>query len=155
MPNVLTYTETKCHQTTLNLTHLNSILRFSEFRVVSWHLNAVKTFSVIYEHSFLCSQITQTGIRSQIKRAVNLVIAYGHLIFLGGLCGYVWVNILTLPSLTVKGLTLKVLNFRKFTSYCSLKPLWSGMGEVVPACTSQTLHPPSPPTVYQLSWLAL
>ena len=26
-------------------------------------------------------------------------------------------------------LTLKVLNFWKFTSYCSLKPLWSGMGE--------------------------
>ena len=52
-------------------------------------------------------------------------------------------------------LTLKVLNFWKFTSYCSLKPLWSGMGEVVPAHTSPTLHPPSPPTVHQLSRLAL
>ena len=52
-------------------------------------------------------------------------------------------------------LTLKVLNFWKFTSYCSLKPLWSGMGKVVPARTSPTLHPPSPPTVHQLSWLAL
>ena len=52
-------------------------------------------------------------------------------------------------------LTLKVLNFWKFTSYCSLKPLWSGMGEVVPARTSPTLHPPSPPTVHQLSRLAL
>ena len=52
-------------------------------------------------------------------------------------------------------LTLKVLNFWKFTSYCSLKPLWSGMGEVVPACTSPTIHPPSTPTVHQLSWLAL
>ena len=49
----------------------------------------------------------------------------------------------------------KVLNFWKFTwkwsgwisDYCSLKPLWSGMGEVVPARTSLTLHPPSPPTV--------
>ena len=51
--------------------------------------------------------------------------------------------------------TLKVLNFWKFTSYCSLKPLWSGMGEVVPARTSPTLHPPSPPTVHQLSWLSL
>ena len=51
-------------------------------------------------------------------------------------------------------LTLKVLNFWKFTSYCSLKPLWSGMGEVVLARTSPTLHPPSPPTVYQLSRLA-
>ena len=29
------------------------------------------------------------------------------------------------------------------------------MGEVVPARTSPTLHPPSPPTVHQLSWLAL
>ena len=52
-------------------------------------------------------------------------------------------------------LTLKVLNFWKFTSYCSLKPLWSGMGEVVPARTSLTLHSPSPPTVHQLSRLAL
>ena len=54
-----------------------------------------------------------------------------------------------------KLLTLKVLNFWKFTSNCSLKPLWSGMGEVVPARTSLTLHPPSPPTVHQLSRLAL
>ena len=52
-------------------------------------------------------------------------------------------------------LTLKVLNFRKFTSYCSLKPLWSGMGEVVSARTSPTLHPQSPPTVHQLPRLAL
>ena len=52
-------------------------------------------------------------------------------------------------------LTLKVLNFWKFTSYCNLKPLWSGMGEVVPAHTSPTLHAPSPPTVHQLSQLAL
>ena len=51
--------------------------------------------------------------------------------------------------------TLKVLKFWKFPSYCSLKPLWSGMGEVVPACTSPTLHPPSPPTAHQLSRLAL
>ena len=47
-------------------------------------------------------------------------------------------------------LTLKVLNFLKSTSYCSLKPLWSGMGEVVPARTSPTLHPPSPPTVHAI-----
>ena len=56
---------------------------------------------------------------------------------------------------TISFLTLKVLNFWKFTSYCCLKPLWSGMGEVVPARTSPTLHPPSPPTVHQLLWLAL
>ena len=45
--------------------------------------------------------------------------------------------------------------FLKFTSYCSLKPLWSGMGEKVLAHTSLTLHPPSPPTEHQLSRLAL
>ena len=38
-----------------------------------------------------------------------------------------------------------MLNFWKLISYCSLKPLWSGMGEVVPARTSPILHPPSPP----------
>ena len=57
-------------------------------------------------------------------------------------------------------LTLKVLTFwnsfwnrvgGSLDSYCSLKPLWSGMGEVVPARTSPTLHPPSPPTVLSLS----
>ena len=32
-------------------------------------------------------------------------------------------------------------------SYCSLKLLWSGMGEVVPARASLNLHPPSPPTM--------
>ena len=36
-------------------------------------------------------------------------------------------------------------------SYCSLKPLCSGMGEVVPALTSPTLLPPSPRTVLSLS----
>ena len=53
-------------------------------------------------------------------------------------------------------LTLKVLNFWTFTStwsgwnfdsYCSLKPLCSGIGEVVPARTLPTLPPPSPRTV--------
>ena len=36
-------------------------------------------------------------------------------------------------------------------SYCSLKPLCSGMGEVVPARASPTLLPPSPCTVLSLS----
>ena len=62
-----------------------------------------------------------------------------------------WVQFLAEENL----LALKVLNFWKLTSYCSLKPLWSGMGEVVPARASPTLHPPFPPTVHQLSWLAL
>ena len=36
-------------------------------------------------------------------------------------------------------------------SYCSIKPLCSGMGEVVPARSSPTLLPPSPRTVLSLS----
>ena len=72
-------------------------------------------------------------------------------------------------------LTLKVLNFWTFIetwsgwicdSYCSLKPLCSGMGEVVPARTSPTLLPPilshcavimlfQSVAVHQLSRLAL
>ena len=36
-------------------------------------------------------------------------------------------------------------------SYCSIKPLCSGMGEAVPARTSPTLLPPSPRTVLSLS----
>ena len=40
-------------------------------------------------------------------------------------------------------------------SYSSLIPLWSGMGAVVPAHTSPTLHPPSPPTVTGLIYLVV
>ena len=97
-------------------------------------------------------------------------------------------SLISINQQKVSQLTLKVLNFWKFTSYSSLKPqvesllfaavllllqptqieevdwvlqsvglktLWSGMGEVVPARTSLTLHPPSPPNVHQLSQLAL
>ena len=51
---------------------------------------------------------------------------------------YYIVCIIIEPIFLCNILTLKVLNFCKFTSYCSLKPLWSGMGEVVPARTSPT-----------------
>ena len=74
-------------------------------------------------------------------------------------CLLVRINVLsTFPYGATKfspSLTLKVLNFWKVTSYCNLKPLWSGMGEVVLARTLPTLHPPSPPTVHQLLRLAL
>ena len=57
-----------------------------------------------------------------------------------------WNSLLTLtlpgPSAGVSG---------SLDSYCSLKPLCSGMGEVVPARTSPTLPPPSPRTVLSLS----
>ena len=47
-------------------------------------------------------------------------------------------------------LTLKVLIFWKFTSYCTSKPLWSGIGEV-----PRRPYIPHPlPTVHQLLWLA-
>ena len=73
-------------------------------------LVSIRTFSVMYDHTFQNLQITRSDIRPHIKWAVILVIAYGHtqsglstwwlhmvtLIFLRGLCGYVWVNILTL-----------------------------------------------------------
>ena len=52
-----------------------------------------------------------------------------------------YMNLFIIMMSWVLKLTPKVLNFWKFTSYCSLKPLWSGMGEVVPARTSPTLHP--------------
>ena len=42
---------------------------------------------------------------------------------------------------------LKIYLKMEWDSNCSLKPLWSGMGEVVSARTSPTLHPPSPPIV--------
>ena len=50
---------------------------------------------------FLNLQITGSDIRPHIKWAVILVIAYDHfnLPIIGGLCGYVGVNILTLSPL--------------------------------------------------------
>ena len=74
-----------------------------------------------------------------------------------GLCGLLWVSILTLSpqqtetnaayilTLTLPGPSAVVSG--SLDSYCSLKPLCSGMGEVVPARTSPTLLPPSPRTV--------
>ena len=61
-------------------------------------------------------------IKNQIERLVkNTVWNYSlHTSFANSFWG----------SLTiVDSLTLKVLNFWKFTSYCSLKPLWSAWGK--------------------------
>ena len=38
----------------------------------------VRTFDVMYDHTFLNLQITRSDIRPHIKWAVSLVIAYGH-----------------------------------------------------------------------------
>ena len=124
---------------------------------------------------FYLLAIISSHISLQIKWAVSLVFADDHFHFSSGVCEGMyrlmyslyhpreaWSNWIALVGQlgqqyrnTGIPLTLKVLYFWKFTSYCNLKPLWSGMGEVVPARTSPTLHPPSPPTVHQLSRLAL
>ena len=91
---------------------------------------------------YACKSISSADIKTHVNWAIRLVIVDHHFIFRRSHVG-------------VYELTLKVLNFWKFTSYCNFKILWSGMGEVVPARTSPTLHPPSPPTVHQLSRLAL
>ena len=52
-------------------------------------------------------------------------------------------------TLTLPGPTAGVSG--SLDSYCSLKPLCSGMGEVVPVRTLLTLLPPSPRTVLLLS----
>ena len=94
----------------------------------------------MYDHTFHKQvQIRRSDMRPHIKWAVSLVIL--HMItsiFLRALCGYIWVNILTLSPRGDGWIS---------ESYCSLKPLWLGMGEVVPARASPTLPPPSPPTV--------
>ena len=57
-----------------------------------------KEFSVIYDHTFYKQvQISRSDIRPHIKWAVSLVILHMVTsIFLQALCGYIWVNILTL-----------------------------------------------------------
>ena len=115
------------------------------------HYRWVDQGSVEYEACPTLLHVTSTG-----NRTPNLLILSPMPYPLGH------ISVTLIPQATFMNvtyqvyiLTLKVLNFWKFTSYCSLKPLWSGMGEVVPARTSPTLHPLSPPTVHQLSLLAL
>ena len=59
------------------------------------------------------------------------------------------INVLNVLTLTLPGPSAGVSG--SLDSYCSLKPLCSGMGEEVPARTSPTLLPPSPRTVLSLS----
>ena len=59
-------------------------------------------YGVMYDHTLFfdcCLQITREDIRSQLKWAINPVIANG--IFLRDLCGYVRDNMLTLSPLWV------------------------------------------------------
>ena len=83
----------------------------------------------------------------------------GHLIILAGsitsvfMCTYPVNGVQLFPKryypendCIIVLLTLKLLGPGSWSewisdSHCSLKPLWSGMGEVEPARTSPTLHP--------------
>ena len=62
---------------------------------------------------------------------------------------FLWSHVVMHLTLTLPGPSAGVSG--SLDSYCSLKPLCSGMGEVVPARTSPTLLPPSPRTVLSLS----
>ena len=61
------------------------------------------------------------------------------------LCMMIYKEVLFILTLTLPGPSAGVSG--SLDSYCSLKPLCSGMGEVVPARTSLTLLPPFPRTV--------
>ena len=79
----------------------------------------------------------------------------GHPYLYQMLCYYITFCLYTLEvtssflTLTLPGTYAGVSG--SLDSYCSLKPLCSGMGEVVPVRTSPTLLPPSPRTVLSLS----
>ena len=85
--------------------------------------------------------LTDTGVSNGNRVNTNLywLSAIGHLVI--PICPSLTLT-LSGPSAGVSG---------SLDSYCSLKPLCSGMGEVVPARTSPTLLPPSPRTVLSLS----
>ena len=51
---------------------------------------------------FFHLQITKSDIRPHEKWAVSQVIADGHFNLLRGLCGYVWVNIITISPVKVE-----------------------------------------------------
>ena len=68
---------------------------------------------------FLSLQITRSDIRPHIKWAVSLVMYMVTLIFLGVLCGYLRVSILT--SSTLMG---EMLVFNTQTNVCHMVHLW-------------------------------
>ena len=90
---------------------------------------------------FLVTMVNANGARTCIHPYTNLLLYFLHKH--ENFQTYYMLT-LTLPSPSA-GVSLSL------DSYCSLKPLCSGMGEVVPARTSPTLLPPSPRTVLSLS----
>ena len=87
---------------------MNAKIHWVWVRVVSWHLVSVRTFGVMYHHTFLNLQVTRSDIRPHIKWAVSLHMV--TLIFLGGMCGYLWVNILTLSPPKVQEFIKTITN---------------------------------------------
>ena len=78
----------------------------------------------MYDHIFYKQvQISRSDIRPHIKWAVSLVILHMVTsIFLQGLCGYIWVNILTLSP--QRGDVANVIQVTdKFLSYFLVLPL--------------------------------
>ena len=96
--------------------HTNCIMFEFEFCTVWWHLVSIWTFGVMYPHTLFQVRKLPDLTSSKIG-CVNLVIADAHF-FLGGLCGYAWVNVHYHSEsciMFVGTLTLKGLNFWKFT----------------------------------------
>ena len=89
------------------------------------------------------SKVCRLSKSPHIKKSVHVVILFAQ-----RTCAYLKMYKYYL-TLTLPGPSAGVSG--SLDSYCSLKPLCSGMGEVVPARTSPTLLPPSPRTVLSLS----
>ena len=147
-----------------------------ELNVVYWYMVLVRTFSVTIWDIQLFSQLADHQIR-QSARAVSLVVILifpqGFVWVLAservryydpqsaeflinfqkldGRPGPPPIKCIGRSNNTAANSGLWTLGFKSGRCisdiYYSLNPLWSGMGEVVPARISPTLHPPSPPTV--------
>ena len=85
----------------------------------SWQLGLSKDiWCHVGSYSFVYLQITKSDIRPHVKWAVRLVIAYGRFKSSSkGLCGYLWVNRLTLSLPGCKGQAWK-LGFWYCPIYC-------------------------------------
>ena len=98
-----------------------AIQRVSEFVLFNdtWSQPGHSVLLYVWSLSFLYWNIMGSDIRPHVRWAVSLVIADGYLIFLRGLCGYVWLKMLTLSPLrverseNVKDCTIWKVNRRK------------------------------------------
>ena len=98
-----------------------------------------KDIGVMYDHTFLNLQITRSGIRPNIKWVVSLVITYGH--FSLGLCGCVWVNILTLFTTLRVQIQLKCGKIKIVMNSCQPGDyVWSLQSGFVWVCMGKHTH---------------